>query len=298
VALGGGNVTRLQQFILELEIDYCGHPHYISGNALLHAMAPQLEYETQQALRVSHGMFAPAQFGRFPSSHSQTGTRPGMGSSLPPVEQYSDLFLCREPAQSWLLSSRPRDLLNAHDIRLQSGKPAFQPNTIQTLPEDHRRSVSTTSWAVHGYLHATDDSVLPLADDVLDGLQLGGARNYGYGQTSLRDTQLVDLDALSYERLDEADEHRIKLITPYVLRSDDPHADSNEVPWWWGVDGTLRRRREQLVEQREELALETVDHGQTVRYTGDSPVQTAQNGIRRMGTHQKYGFGELRVLPA
>jgi len=269
----------------------------VSGNALLHAMAPDLDYETQHALRVSHGIFAPGQFGRFPNRHSQSGTRPGMGSSLPEVSDYADLFLCREPQQDWLLDSRPRDLLNTHDVRRQSGQPAFQPRTILNLPSDNRHKTSTTTWYIHAYAHAASDDVLPLPDAVLDGLQLGGRRNYGYGHTSLKDSRVVDLNAVNFSAIRDADDLLLKLVTPYVLTSEDPHADDQRVPHWWGVDGSLRRRREQLVEQREQLALQTVDHGQVVRYTGDRPVETARTGLTRTGPHAKYGFGEFQLIP-
>jgi hypothetical protein len=33
--------------------------------------------------------------------------------------------------------------------------------------------------------------------------------------------------------------------------------------------------------------LQTVDHGQVVEYTGDQPIETAKNGIRRIGSHSK-----------
>jgi len=290
-------MTVIQQFILSLEIDYCGHPYYVSGNAILHAMADRLSPDTKRQLRVSHGVFAPAQFGKYPAEHSQSGTRPGMGSSLPPVESYADLFLCREPSQSWLLDSRPRDLLNTPDLRLQSGHIALQPETVQVRPPDARTETSTTTWALHGYLHAADDSLLPLPESTLDGLQLGGKRNYGYGMTRLEDTQCVDVDELSFEAVAEADDLLLKLITPYVLSSEVAAADDNDIPWWWEHDGALRRREEQIVIQREQLALETVDHGQVVRYTGDTPVDTAKTGITRTGSHEKYGFGEFRLLP-
>lgn len=288
---------KIQQFTLQLEIDYVGHPYYVSGNALLHAMAPDLDYETQHSLRVSHGIFAPAQFGRYPPEHSKSGTRPGMGSSLPEVNTYADLWLCRDPQQDWLLNSRPRDLLNVHDVRRQSGQPSFQPETVVNLPEHNRHDTSTTSWCINAYAHATDDSVLPLADSTLDGLHLGGRRNYGYGETSLKDTQVIDLETVDFSAIRDADELLLKLTTPYVLTSDDPHADDQRVPHWWGVDGSLRTREEQIVEQREEIALHTVDHGQVVRYTGDSPVKTARTGLTRTGPHAKYGFGEFQVIP-
>jgi len=45
------------------------------------------------------------------------------------------------------------------------------------------------------------------------------------------------------------------------------------------------------------LTLETVDHGQVVKYLGDRPLETAKNGLTRVGPHSRYGFGELRLKP-
>jgi len=131
-------MTQIQQVIFELEMDYAGHPYYVSGNAILHALSSRLDYETQRALRVSHGFFAPGQFGKYPSEHSGSGTRPGMGSSLPDVESYADLFLCRDPAMSWLLDSRARDAINTTELRVQSGKPGIAPTTtfqVKPIPK-------------------------------------------------------------------------------------------------------------------------------------------------------------------
>ena len=43
--------------------------------------------------------------------------------------------------------------------------------------------------------------------------------------------------------------------------------------------------------------LQAVDYGQVVTYDGDRPVETATNGLRRVGSHSRYGFGELRLKP-
>lgn len=284
-------MTTIQQVLFKLEMDYAGHPYYVSGNAILHALARDLDYETQRSIRVSHGTFVPGQFGVYPEGHSKhgSGARAGFGSGLKPVEAYDDLFLYRQPTNRWLLDTRPRDGLNTHDLKIQGNRPILGRKTNIN---------GTTSWFVYAYLTARDDDVLPLPDSVLDGLQFGGARNYGYGETSLKDTQLVDLDELDYSRLAEADEHLLELTTPYVLESEHPHADANPVPWWWDcTEDRLRNRTESLVEQRERYRLETVDHGQVVGYDGDQPIKTAKNGIQRVGTHSKYGFGELRVKP-
>ena len=54
---------------------------------------------------------------------------------------------------------------------------------------------------------------------------------------------------------------------------------------------------EKILEQREVFQLETVDHGQIVGYDSEEPIETAVNGITRIGSHSKYGFGEFRVKP-
>jgi hypothetical protein len=165
-------------------------------------------------------------------------------------------------------------------------------------PDDARKQQQTTKWYLNAYLHADRDDVLPLEEEVLDGLQFGGKRNYGYGTTRFKETQLVDLDALDYSRVRESERFRLELVTPFVLESEYPNTVDVDVPWWWSVErDALRERTEQIVEQRDTYALRTIDHGQVVAYAGDRPVETAKKGVLRVGSHSKYGFGELRVVP-
>ena len=82
------------------------------------------------------------------------------------------------------------------------------------------------------------------------------------------------------------------------MQSEWPGADGQSVPWWWDFDERLRRRTTRLVAAEDAHEVATVDHGQVVTYTGGRPVETAKNGIRRVGTHAKYGFGEFRLRPA
>jgi hypothetical protein len=291
-------MTRIQQVQWELEMDYIGHPYYVSGNAIMHALGQQLPHDVHRHLNASHGVFVLGQFGTFPEEHSQSGTRPYLGSGLPYVESYDDLFLMRQASHSWLLDSRPRDALNTHDIRVQSGHPALSHKTIMGKPDGARKQQQTTKWYINAYLHADRDDVLPLDESVLDGLQFGGKRNYGYGITGLKDTQVVDLEALDYSRLEDGEAFILELVTPFVLESEYPNAHDQDVPWWWKEDRRdLREREEKVLEQREVYKLQTVDHGQVVAYEGDRPVETAKSGILRVGSHSKYGFGELRVKP-
>jgi hypothetical protein len=291
-------MTRIQQVQWELEIDYIGHPYYVSGNAIMHALGQQLPHDVHRHLNASHGVFVPGQFGTFPEEHSQSGIQPYLGSGLPDVEAYGDLFLMRQASHSWLLDSRPRDALNTHDIRVQSGHPALSHEIIMGKPDDAWKQQQTTKWYINAYLHADRDDVLPLNESALDGLQFGGKRNYGYGITGLKDTQVVDLGALDYSRLEDGEAFILELVTPFVLESEYPNAHNQDVPWWWKEDRRdLREREEKVLEQREVYKLQTVDHGQVVAYEGDRQVETAKSGILRVGSHSKYGFGELRVKP-
>jgi len=291
-------MSQIQQVHWELEMDYIGHPYYVSGNAILSSLVHEMPENTCRHLTASHGMFVPGQFGTFPDEHSQNGFRPYLGSGLPTVESYDDLFLMRNPSQMWLLDSRPREALNTHDIRTQSGQPAIAHDIIMGRPDDASKRHQTTKWYIHAYLSADRDDILPLDNSWLDGLQFGGKRNYGYGHTRLKATQLVDIEALDYSRLENATEHLLVLVTPFVISSTYPDAMSRGIPWWWDVTrDTVREREERLVKQGDVYRLQTVDHGQVVRYDGNRPVETAQNGIFRVGSHSKYGFGEFRVIP-
>jgi hypothetical protein len=164
--------------------------------------------------------------------------------------------------------------------------------------EDRRKEKHTTKWYVHAYLHTDDPAVLPLGEEVLGGLQFGGKRNYGYGEVELKDTQMVDLDQLDYSQLKDRETYLIDIVTPFVLESEYPETNDRSIPWWWAENrDDVRVREEKILEQREVYRLQTVDHGQVVKYVGDRPVETAKNGLVRVGSHSRYGFGEIRVKP-
>lgn len=113
----------------------------------------------------------------------------------------------------------------------------------------------------------------------------------------LKDDRSVDVTDLDYSRLGAADGHLIELGPPYVQESEYPDADDQAVPWWWSEPREdLRLRRVKILEQREVFESETIDQGQVVHYGGDRPIETARNGLTRIGTHSRYGFGELGVI--
>ncbi|UPV73931.1 hypothetical protein M0R89_15495 [Halorussus limi] len=306
-------MTRIQQVLFEFDGQYLGHPYFVTGNALFNAVARRVDAETRRSLRVSHGVFVPGEYGEYPAGASQDGYAGKLGQSLPDVEVYEDLFVFRDAAQRWLLDSRPRDAHNVHDLQLHGGRVAFDDTCWFGRPAGQRNRRRSVSWYLHCYLHSRqgDGSVVPVDEDVLDGLQVGGARNYGFGEVSVVDTQIVDLDALDFSRLKAAqasgESCRIELVSPFVLESEHPSGDAQDVPWWWRVDtdelspvsqGGLRRRATRLVDGDETYAVTTVDHGQVVQYAGDEPVETARNGVLRVGTHSRFGFGEFCVRPA
>ena len=255
-------MTRIQQVHWELEMDYIGHPYYVPGNAIMDLLGQQLSHEVHRHLNTSHGVSVPGQFGTFPEEHSQSGIRPYLGSGLPDVESHDDLFLIRQASHPWLLDSRPRDALNTHDIRVQSGHPVLSHETIMGKPDDARKQQQTTKWYINAYLHADRDDVLPLRRERpgWPPVRREAKRNYGYGITRLKDTQVVDLEALDYSRLEDGEAFILELMTPFVLESEYPNVHNQDVPWWWKEDHrNLREREQKVLEQREVYKLQTVD---------------------------------------
>lgn len=297
-------MTVLQQVLFEMDGHYLGHPYFVSGNALYNALARRVDDDVRRSLHVSHGVFVPGEYGEYPADHSQNGYAGKLGMSLPDVESYADLFVFRDPGQRWLLDSRPRDAHNTHDLASHGGRLAFTDAVQFARPAEMRAHTRTMSWFLHCYLHTQgNDSVLPLDAATLDGIRVGGGRNYGFGELSVADTQLVELDDLDYSTLADAGHgYQLEVVSPYVLGSESPHGDAQRVPWWWDVPsdltGGLRHRTGRLVDGDDTYELELVDHGQVVNYAGDRPVETAVNGVLRVGTHSRYGFGEFRLRPA
>ena len=301
-------MTRIQQLLLEVESPYVGDPYFVTGHALYSAIARRVDAVTRQSIAVSHGVMLPCAYGSPVEGEASVRSGSKLGLSLPEVEAYADLFIFRDAAHRWVSASRPRDVTNTHPLQRYGDRVAFADEALFGRPAEKQAAKRTVSWAVQCYVHVpgdgvADDAVLPLADAVLDGLQVGGSRNYGFGELSVLDSQVVALDELDYSRITAADEHRLEVVMPFVLGSEFPGADEQDVPWWWDVQGRaatggLRRRESRLVNGDDVFELETVDHGQTVPYAGDAPVATARNGVTRVGTHSRYGFGELRVRPA
>lgn len=293
-------MTQLQEVLLELEGSYLGNPYYVSGNAIYSALAGDLPAALRERLQVSAGVFVPGEYGSYPDAHSQDGGVPYLGTGLRPVERYADLFLFRDPAHRWLSDTRPRDAHNTHPLEEFGDRTGYSATRSFGLPAEHRNTKRSMSWYLHCYCHldgAGDHPGFPLPEAAFEDLQLGGARNYGFGRVACAETRTVDLGALSYDRLEQADSYQLELVTPYVLATDHPDADSQSVPWWWRHEQPLRRRASKLARGDQVYHLEAVDHGQVVGYAGDDPIETAKNGLRRVGTHAKYGFGEFRLRP-
>jgi hypothetical protein len=291
--------------LFALERPYMGNPYYVSGNALHAAIARRVGEATRRSLHVSHGVFVPGEYGS--PTEGEISLRGGqkLGGMLPDVEAYEDLFVHRDPAQRWLTESRPREAANTHPLQRygHDGRVAFASEMQVGRPAEMRAAARRVPWYVQCYVHADDPAVLPVATDALTGIRVGGARNFGFGELSVVDTQVVDVDALAYGALETADAHELELVSPFVLETDFPGAADQSVPWWWApgkraATGELRRRTERLVAGEDVFDLETVDHGQVVPYAGGDPVATAKNGVLRVGTHSRFGFGELRVRPA
>jgi hypothetical protein len=96
-----------------------------------------------------------------------------------------------------------------------------------------------------------------------------------------------------------------------ITESEFPGAEHQAVPWWWDTSEFesapgnyakatgMRSRVTRLAHGGESYRVRVVDHGQRVGFAGDAErvVETARNGVTRIGTHSRFGFGELRVRP-
>jgi len=185
-------MTVIQQVLFEVEEQYFGHPYFVTGHAVFNAITRRVDEATRRALNVSHGVFVPCEYGELPAEHSQDGYAGKLGGSLPDVESYEDLFVYRDPAQRWLLDSRPRDAHNLQPIQRHGDRVAFASECWFGRPPETRNHWRSVQWYLHCYLHGQSGSdVVPVGDEVLDGLQVGEARNYGFGELSLVDAQLV-----------------------------------------------------------------------------------------------------------
>ena len=69
-------MTAIRQVLWELRMDYIGHPYYVLGNAILHALGQQLDPEIHAAVSTSHGVFVLGQPGAFPGEHNRSGICP------------------------------------------------------------------------------------------------------------------------------------------------------------------------------------------------------------------------------
>jgi len=293
-------MTTIQQVLFELETDYMGHPYYyLTGHALYTALARRVDAQARRSLNVSTGVFVPLASTGHTRSHIRT-TGGGKAWHVAPTSGVVRGCSCVSGCSAAVVAGLTATGCAQHARRPESWRPTGVCTEGSLRPAARASEQQADDALARPLLPARrwgDEDVLPLSVDVLDGLRVGGGRNYGFGELSLAETQVIDLDDLDYSRVREADNVQLELLSPYVLQSDSPGADSQSVPWWWESDGEFRRRTGRLVAGDECHELAMIDHGQVVGYAGDRPVETAINGIQRVGTHAKFGFGEFRVRP-
>jgi len=216
-------MTTIQQVLFELETDYMGHPYYLTGHALYTALARRVDAQARRSLNVSTGVFVPGEYGAYRSHIRTTGMEEawhvaptsGVVRGCVRVSGCSAAVVagltatgCAQHArrpESW----RPTGVCTEGSLR-----PAARASEQQADDALARPLLPARRWG--------DEDVLPLSVDVLDGLRVGGGRNYGFGELSLAETQVIDLDDLDYSRVREADNVQLELLSPYVLQSDSP----------------------------------------------------------------------------
>lgn len=164
-----------------------GHLYYVSGSEIYHVIAAQLNDEMDRRPRASHGIFVPSDYGTYPDAHSQSGIKLYMGTSLPEIESYDDFVPVLATGPSLTVRQSPsRRAEHPRYLHTTHGNLGLAYKLILGRLKDAHQNHSTISWYVNGYMHSDDPGVFPLGEAVLDGLQFGSKRNYGYGETRLK----------------------------------------------------------------------------------------------------------------
>ena len=130
---------------------------------------------------------------------------------------------------------------------------------------------------------------------IFDGLELGGGRNRGHGRTRLHHHVRTNTDdwidiGMKYDG--------VKFTTPLCMESDVPGTFEFVFPSFLEprASGKYRMRIEKLSYHKKLKDLRLLDHGQVFRVKDGSTVDLVRLGIRRIGNHEKYGYGEFEAI--
>lgn len=89
--------------------------------------------------------------------------------------------------------------------------PALAHETIMGRPNDARKQQQTTRWYVNAYLHADDPEFCHSARTCLTGYSSAAS-----GTTTLKYTQVVDLETLDYSHLEDGKAFILELVIPFI----------------------------------------------------------------------------------
>lgn len=257
---------------------YVGNPYYVTGNALQHAVAGKLPRKEKQNLSVSHGVFCniyKQTRNRFKNDKGQM-----YSVEIDEPETLNDLFRWRtkpfEPYADQPWNNRQLDRHDTPDIyrhRTQNG--------TEYLLQKRR------------YIHFYCQGLQRNPEELWNDAQIGGLRNYGFGQIQVEDYRSIDLDEL--ETPEEVTS--VELVTPLCIESEATGTTDYEgLPSFMDAS-RYREREEKILVAGEDRWLNLVDHGQVFGF-GGSPSRvrgTALKGVTRILNHKKYGYGEFMV---
>ena len=290
-------------FVLRFESPYVGNPYYITGNGIYHAVASRLTDAQRASISVSHGVFfnvASVEVGgkrrtaRDSEGHlisTQAGASP-----ISKIWTYEDFFLLR---------TQRLETLNLHgpwgEMFYEESLPVrplrFDNSDQHRLRRPEEGGDEAIVWEyLNFYTHGCDD----LDPNLFDGISLGGKRNKGFGATSLADSAEVRVDELDFLSLERSGNVDALLITPICLKSQFPGTEPCAFPSFAMQPKMYRTRSEFIKHGDQRYGLELIDHGQRfdlapVVVARRNLVELAKEGIKRIGTHSKYGYGEFKL---
>lgn len=270
----------LDLFLLELLSHYSGNPYYVTGNAIAHAtrLTGQLTDEQKKRLSISHGII-------------KTFAR---NDNLDKPADYSEFF------KIWRTPRTSRSELIVPELRYyhpDRGAPfILMSPTRYEGKKDPDKEQNRRSTLISFYVIGLEDT----DPNIFDGIAIGGRRNMGMGKTRLH--LHISTDTSQWTGFPENDKLGVELITPLCLRSTFPGCDETNFPNFLEphASGRFRTREEGITIHQKKVDLHLLDSGQAFAIKECLPrtelQKTINNGIERIGTHSKYGYGEYKVF--
>jgi len=287
------------------------NPMIISGSACYHAIAGKLGYKISKNINVSNMVLQSISYRYFGLNEidglPKKGGRIVSPSNLK-IDKYSDFMAYRRPSVRAFEGGY--DELSKFDFSIQNwGKREYCLMTPDTgLSEASSKDGKVDKYGyverertrrvpkqIFGNIYLTGDNIDSIDDQKIENMSIGARRNTGYGMFKLHKSKTIDTNDIEF---DISEPKWVELASPYCLNSEFPGVDQKTLPSWFEAKYGYRTRKTELFHRTElgpkKFELECIDVGHVFKLT--NPNIDPYKGVKRTGSHIKYGFGEWYLL--